>query len=110
MAQVKYNGEFPEGQDSITQHGVEFERGKSVNVTDKAVLERLSNNRFFEVSGESDKEQIAQGKDEAEQAEAGTLRAYLDGKNVPYRANANLASLRKAREDYDAQVLKAQEA
>lgn len=109
MAQVKYFGEYPEGADSITQHGVEFERGKSVNVTDKAVLERLSNNRFFEVSGESDKEQVTQGKEEAEQAEADTLRAYLDDKSVPYRANANLASLRKAREDYDAAVAKAQE-
>lgn len=109
MATVKYNGEFPEGADSIVQHGVTFERGKSANVTDKETLARLSTNRFFEVSGESDKEQVEQGKSEAEQAEADTLRAYLDDKSVPYRANANLASLRKAREDYDAAVAKAQE-
>lgn len=77
MAQVKYHGEFPEGADSITQYGYVFEKGKGVNVTDKAHLEKLAGNRFFEVSGESDKEAVKQGQEEAEKAEAEALRARL---------------------------------
>lgn len=108
MATVKYHGEFPDGQDQIVHMGETFERGKSVTISDKDVLAKLAANRFFEVSGESDKEQVEQGRTEAEDAEAATLRAYLDDHNVPYRANASLANLRTARESYDAQVAKAQ--
>lgn len=110
MASVKYHGEFPEGQDSIVHMGETFEKGKAVNVTDKATLEKLAANRFFEVSGASDKQAVEQGQTEAEEAETATLRAYLDENKVPYRANASLANLQKARADYDAQVAKAQEA
>jgi hypothetical protein len=109
MAAVTYHGEFGEGQDTITQHGYEFGRdGKSVNVTDKALLEKFANNRFFKTA-DSDKDQVEAAQTEAQANEAETLRAYLAEHNVPVRANANLASLQKARADYDAAVLKAQE-
>lgn len=110
MTTVKYHGEFPEGKDAITQHGVEFERGKSVNVTDKAVLAKLSTNRFFEVSGESDKEAIAQGVDEAEQAETATLRAYLQEQNVPAHHKLGLKSLRELKAAHEKAQAEAQEA
>lgn len=110
MAQIKYHGEFPEGQDEIVHLGETFERGKSANVTDKAVLAKLAQNRFFEVSGESDKDAVAQGKDEAEKAEESTLHAWLAEHQVPVRANASLANLRKAKEDHEAAIAKAQEA
>lgn len=109
MAAVTYHGEFPEGKDTIEQHGFEFGRdGKSVNVTDKDLLAKFAQNRFFKTEG-SDKEQVETAQTEAQANEAETLRAYLAEHNVPVRANANLASLQKARSDYDAAVIKAQE-
>lgn len=101
MTQVKYHGEFPEGQDYIVQNGVTFEKGKAVNVDDKAVVEKLKTNRFFEVSGESDKDQVKEGQQEAEAAEAESLRGWLTDRQVPFRANASLKSLRDARADYE---------
>lgn len=101
MAQVKYHGEYPADADSITQYGYVFSGGKAVSITDKAVLAKLSGNRFFEVSGESDKDEVKAGQAEAEEAEAETLRAWLDERSVPVRANASLKSLREARDDYE---------
>lgn len=112
MAKVTYHGEFPEGADSIVQHGETFERGKAVDVSDKALLERFANNRFFKVAGgkQSKEEQAAldAAAKEAEEAEASTLRAYLDGENVPYKADASLKDLQAARADHDAAVAAAQ--
>lgn len=109
MAGVTYHGEFPEGQDTIVQHGYEFSRdGKSVNVTDKELVAKFAANRFFKTDG-SEKEDVQQGQEEAEQAEAETLKAWLGDHQVPYRANASLANLRKAREDYEAAQEKAAE-
>jgi hypothetical protein len=105
MAQVKYFGEFPEGKDTITQHGYEFEAGKAVNVTDKALIEKFAGNRFFEVSGESDKEQVKQGQDEAEKAETETLQAWLKEHQVPFHHKLGADKLRALKADY----LKAQE-
>jgi hypothetical protein len=110
MASVKYHGEFPEGQEEIVQHGYTFERGgKAVDVKDKDLLSRFATNRFFEVSGESDKDDVKAGQAEAEEAETETLRAWLDEHNVPFRANASLKSLREAREDYEKRQAAAQE-
>lgn len=109
MAQVTYHGEYPEGQDTIVQHGYEFSRdGKSVNVTEKDLLAKFAANRFFKTA-DSEKEDVEQGQEEAEQAEAETLKAWLGENKVPYRANASLANLRKAREDYEAAQKKALE-
>lgn len=105
MAQVKYHGEFPEGQDTITQHGYEFEAGKAVNVTDKALIEKFAGNRFFEVSGESDKELVKQGQSDAEQAETETLQAWLREHQVPFHHKLGADKLRALKADY----LKAQE-
>lgn len=101
MAQVKYHGEYPAEADSITQYGYEFSGGKAVNITDKAVLAKLAGNRFFEVSGESDKDDVKAGQEEAEEAEAETLRAWLDENKVPVRANASLKSLRDAKAEQE---------
>lgn len=110
MATVKYHGEFPEGQDGIVQHGYTFERGgKAVDVKDKDLLARFATNRFFEVSGESDKDDVKAGQAEAEEAETETLRTWLDEHNVPFRANASLKSLREARDDYEQRQAEAQE-
>lgn len=109
MTSVKYHGEYPEGRDYIEQYGVRFEQGKAAKVEDKAALEKLATNRFFEVSGESDKDEVKQGQEEAETNEAETLRAYLDSKSVPYRANASVENLRKAKADYDKSVEAARE-
>lgn len=105
MAQVKYHGEFPEGAEQITQYGYTFEKGKAVNVTDVAHIAKLSTNRFFEVSGESDKELVEQGKTDAEKAEEETLRAWLADNKVPVHHRAGLKALREAKDGY----LKAQE-
>ena len=110
MASVKYHGEFPEDRDSIVQHGVTFERNKSVNVTDKDVLARLSTNRFFEVSGESDKDQVEQGKDEAEKAEADAIRARLEQDGIRPHHLLKLPALRKLRDEQEALKDKAAEA
>lgn len=109
MASVKYHGEFPEGKDTIIQHGYEFEAGKSVSVTDKDHLAKFAGNRFFEVSGESDKDAVNQGKDDAEKAEVETLQGWLRDHQVPFHHKAGLNTLRKLREDYEAAQLKAQE-
>ncbi len=105
MAQVKYHGEFPEGAESISQYGYEFEGNKAVNVTDEAHLAKFASNRFFEVSGESDKEQVDQGKADAEKAEEETLRAWLAEHQVPVHHRAGLKALREAKDGW----LKAQE-
>lgn len=105
MAQVKYHGEFPEGKDTIEQHGYEFEAGKAVNVTDKTLIEKFAGNRFFEVSGESKKEEVEQGKEEAEQAETESLKAWLNEHQVPFHHKLGADKLRALKADY----LKAQE-
>lgn len=110
MAQVKYHGEIPEGKESITQHGFEFEAGKAVNVTDKALIEKFAGNRFFEVTGESDKEQVAQGKEDAEKAETETLQAWLNEHHVPFHHRLGADKLRALKADYLKAQEKAQEA
>lgn len=105
MASVKYHGEFPEGKDTITHHGFEFEDGKAVNVTDKALLEKFASNRFFEVSGESDKALVEQGKEDAEKAETESLQAWLRDHQVPFHHKLGNDKLRVLKADY----LKAQE-
>lgn len=109
MAQVTYHGEYPADADSITQYGYEFSGGKPASITDKAVLEKLSGNRFFNVSGTSDKEDVKEGQHEAEDAEAETLRAWLGERSVPVRANASLKALREARDDYEKRAEQAKE-
>lgn len=106
MATVKYNGEFPEGQDSIEHLGETFERGKSTTVTDKETLAKLAANRFFEVSGESDKEAVKQGQAEAEAAESATVYAWLKDRQVPAHHRESLSNLNAKKDAY----LKAQEA
>ncbi len=103
MAQVSYHGEYPEGQDFIEQHGYAFEQGKSVDVKEDYLLSKFAQNRFFKTA-KSDKEELQRGEDEAEKAESQTLREYLDDHSVPYRANASLDNLRKAKADYDKSV------
>ena len=110
MASVKYHGEFPEGKDTIVQHGYEFEGNKAVTVTDKALIEKFANNRFFEVSGESDKEQVKQGQDDAEKAEIETLQAWLRDHSVPFHHKLKVDNLRKLKADWEAANEKAQEA
>ena len=105
MAQVKYHGEYPEGADSITQHGFVFEDGKAVNVTDKALIEKFAGNRFFEVSGESDKDQVKQGQADAEKAEVESLQGWLNEHKVPFHHKLGADKLRALKADY----LKAQE-
>jgi len=105
MASVKYFGEFPEGKDTIEQHGYEFEAGKAVNVTDKALVEKFAGNRFFEVSGASDKDQVKQGQEEAEEARTATLQAWLNDHQVPFHHRAGADKLEALKADY----LKAQE-
>ena len=105
MASVKYFGEFPEGKDTIEQHGYEFEAGKAVNVTDKALVDKFAGNRFFEVSGASDKDQVKQGQADAEQAEVQTLQGWLDEHKVPYHHRLGADKLRALKADY----LKAQD-
>lgn len=109
MASVKYHGEFPEGKDTITQHGYEFEAGKGVNVTDKDLLQKFAQNRFFEVSGESDKELVEQGKDDAEKAELETLQGWLRDHQVPFHHKEGVAKLREKKAAYEKAQLQAQE-
>lgn len=105
MATVKYHGEYPEGADEIVQHGVTFEKGKSVSVTDKDVVAKLAANRFFEVSGESDKDEVKAGQDEAEKAETETLREWLTAHQVPFHHKLGRDKLQGLKDDY----LKAQD-
>ena len=56
MAKVTYHGEYPEGADTIVQHGQTFERkGRAVEVSDKATLARFAANPFFNVEGPASK-------------------------------------------------------
>lgn len=105
MAQVTYHGEFPEGADTITQHGYEFGReGKAVNVTEKDLLAKFATNRFFKTS-DSDKEAVEAGQDEAEKAEAQSLREWLTDHQVPFHHKLGRDKLQGLKDDY----LKAQE-
>ena len=108
MSAVTYIGEFPADSDSIEQYGYTFERGKSVNVTDKTHLEKLSANRFVKTA-DSDKEQLSAAEDEAEKAEVQTLQAYLRGENVPFHHKQGLSSLRDLKEKHEAAKAKASE-
>ena len=108
MSSVTYHGEYPPEQDFIEQYGYVFERGKSVNVS-KEHAEKLATNRFFKVAGKSDKEDVEQGQDEAENAESDTLKVYLTDQGVPFRKNANLSALRDLKEDHEKALAAAQE-
>lgn len=100
MPKVSYIGEWPEGRESFTQHGVEFSQdGKAVEVKDKDALSRFEGNRFFVVDKETEANKAA--VDEAEKNEAESLKSWLDERKVPYRANASVENLRKARADYE---------
>lgn len=108
MTAVTYHGEYPEGQDTIVQHGYEFGRdGKSVNVTDKDLLAKFATNRFFKTA-DSDKEDVESAKGEAEQAETETLKAWLTEENVPFHHRAGLKTLRDLREQHEQAKAKAQ--
>lgn len=108
MSAVTYIGEYPADTDSIVQYGYTFERGKSVNVTDKAHLAKLEANRFFKTAG-SDKDQVEAAEDEAEQAEIQTLRAYLAAENVPAHHKLGLSKLRDLKDQHEAAKAKAYE-
>lgn len=108
MVKVVYHGEAPNG--SVSQYGYDFEPGKAVEVKDENHLAKLSANRFFEVAGKSDKDEVKEGQAQAEANEAETLRGYLDDEKVPYRANASLDTLRKLVQEHQDAQEKAQEA
>ena len=110
MASVTYHGEFPEGQEEdgtpyVEQYGYRFYPNKSVSVADEEHLTKLAGNRFFKVSGKSDKEAVEQGESEAENAETETLKSWLTDHQVPFHHKAGLAKLQGLKDDY----LKAQE-
>lgn len=109
MAQVTYHGEYPEGADTIVQHGYEFSRdGKSVNVTEKDSLAKFASNRFFKTA-DSDKDEVEEGKAQAEANEAESLREYLKRENVPVHHRTGLEGLRKAKADHEKAQQKALE-
>lgn len=109
MAAVSYHGEFPEGADTITQHGYEFGRdGKSVNVTEKDLLAKFAANRFFKTEG-SEKDAVKEGQEEAEQAETETLRAYLREENVPFHHKLGVDKLRELKAQHEKAKAKALE-
>lgn len=114
MSAVTYHGEYPngqvdgEGEPFIVQHGYTFQPGKSVAVTDKADLALFAKNRFFKAP-ESDKDDVEQGKDEAENAETETLKAYLTAEKVPFHHRAGLKTLRDLKSDHEAAKAKALE-
>ncbi len=110
MASVKYHGEFPEGKDSIEMYGYVFEGDKAVNVTDEDHLAKFSGNRFFEVSGKSDKEQTALGKEDAEKAELQSLQEWLTAKSVPFHHREGVDKLRAKKAEWLKADAKAQEA
>lgn len=108
MVKVVYHGEAPNG--SVSQYGYDFEPGKSVEVKDENHLAKLSTNRFFEVAGKSDKDEVKEGQAQAEANEAESLREYLTAENVPFHHRTGLDKLRElAQQHQDAQE-KAQEA
>ena len=108
MVKVVYHGEAPNG--SVSQYGYDFEPGKAVEVKDENHLAKLSTNRFFEVDGKSDKDEVKEGQAQAEANEAEALREHLTAENVPFHHRAGLDTLRKlAQQHRDAQE-KAQEA
>lgn len=107
MSAVTYHGEFPEGQDSIIQHGYTFERGKSVDVKEKDLLAKFASNRFFKAEG-SDKDAVDDAKEEADKAEEQTLRAYLAAENVPAHHKLNLKSLRDLKANHEQAKAEAQ--
>ena len=105
MSAVTYHGEYAglvnaDGDRYIEHGGYVFTEGKSTNVTDKADLRKFASNRFFKAP-ESDKEDVEQGKDEAELAEIETLRGYLKAENVPSHHKMSLATLRKLKEEHE---------
>jgi hypothetical protein len=105
MAAVTYHGEFPEGADTIIQHGFEFGRdGKSVNVTDKALLAKFAGNRFFKTADSAKAAEV-----EAEQAEAEALRAWLTDHRVPFHHKAGRDKLQALKDEYLKTEAKAQE-
>ncbi len=109
MATVTYHGEFPEGQDTIVQHGYEFERGgKGVKVEEKDLLAKFAGNRFFKTEG-ADADEVKRGKDEAEAAELQTLKDWLNDHQVPFHHKAGLEKLRGMKADYEMQTQKAAE-
>lgn len=104
MSAVTYHGEYGdlvdgEGHRYIEHQGYVFTEGKSTNVTDKGDLRKLAQNRFFKAP-DSDKEEVEQGKDEAELAEIETLRGYLKAENVPSHHRMNLDTLQKLKDDH----------
>ena len=107
MAKVTYHGEAPNG--SISQYGYDFEPGKAVEVKDENHLAKLSTNRFFEVAGKSDKDEVKEGQAQAEANEAETLREYLKRENVPVHHRTGLEGLRKAKADHEKAQQKALE-
>lgn len=112
MASVKYLGTYPDnqvdddGKPYIEQYGYTFSPGKAVDVKDEYHLEKLTGNRFFEVSGESDRKEVDAAKQEAEANEAQELRAWLEAEHVPAHHKLGVDKLRQLKADH----LKAQAA
>jgi hypothetical protein len=107
MSGVTYHGSYPEGQVNedgdryIVHQGYTFVEGKSVNVTDKGDLSKLSANRFFKTA-DSDKDAIEQGKDEGDKAEADSIRAALAEDGIVPHHKLGLPALRKLRDEHEA--------
>lgn len=115
MSAVTYHGQFPDGQERdgdpyIEQYGYTFVGNKSVNVTDEVHLRKFAGNRFFKVAGKSDKDAVEQGQDEAEKAEAESLREWLNEHQVPFHHKLGLEKLRDLKEAYLKAQDKAQDA
>lgn len=111
MTAVTYHGEYPadqvdgEGKAYIEAFGERFYEGKSVDLKDEKLVAKATGNRFFKVAGKSDKDAVAQGVDEAEKAEAETLRAWLSENGYAPHHKLGVEKLRALKADH----LKAQE-
>ena len=114
MSAVTYHGSYPEGQVNedgdryIVHQGQTFVEGKSVNVTDKHDLAKLSANRFFKTA-DSDKEAVDEGKAEGEKAEAESIRAALAEDGIVPHHKLGLPALRKLRDEHEALKAEASE-
>ena len=112
MTGVKYHGQYPDGQEEdgkpfIEQHGYRFQPGQTVQVKEADLLAKFAGNRFFEVAGKSDKDALAEGKDEAEKAEIQDLRAWLNDRGIATHHKSGVEKLRGLKADYEEAQAKA---
>lgn len=114
MAKVTYIGTYPDGQVDddgvayIDQYDYRFQPKKSVDVTDEYHLEKLTGNRFFEVSGESKKDEVDAARQEAEANEVDSLKAWLEERKVPVHHKMKVETLRNLKSEYEAAQAEAQ--